>query len=302
MTLKESLIWLTLQGLSYHQLRCFLNTLVTKELFTTDLTLNDLKIVHRSIDYGPKIKRPTLEFTLTDEDAKAIKLYAPQTLMIAQDAYPNEWLELPQPPLLIYYQGNLSLLKKPMVSVIGTRKMTDYGKKMTQQIVEALVEQDICVVSGLALGVDQIAHQTVVQRKGNTIGIIASGYDHFYPRQNLPLQMAMMKDQLILSEYLPHIGVRKHHFVMRNRLVAGLTPATIVIEAAHGSGSLITANYAIQFNRELFVLPGRITDSQSGGCNDLISLGANPILSIYQLVDELTQLLSRTSLFEKSSY
>lgn len=291
MTIKEILIWLMTQNVTYHQLFKYLKQLIKVKSRNNLFTLNDLKIIHQQMNFDLRVKRPHLNFTMTNEEYVKIKHLASISFMIGEKTYPENWLHLPQPPIVIFYQGNLDLLLLPMISMIGTRKMTDYGKQMTHEMCRAIVEHNICVVSGLALGVDQLAHQTAIQHQGRTIGITACGLNHFYPRENLPLQMEMMAQQLVLSEYLPDTKVKKHHFVMRNRLVAGLTPLTVVIEAANGSGSLITANYAIQFDRELLVLPGRITDSQSHGCNELIYHGATPIISIPQAMREIHDIL-----------
>lgn len=291
LTLKETLIWLMTKGVSYQQLWKYLRQFVQFEYSKDRYNMNDLKQVHHSINFTGSRKKPNIDFYITEREFETVKTLSRQAFMIGESFYPESFMHLPQPPIMLFYSGDLNLLKLPSVSIIGTRKVTEYGKQVTYELSKALVEQHICLVSGLATGVDQIAHQTAVIEGGSTIGIIASGLNYSYPRENMPLQSEMAANQLVLSEYLPDSKIKKHHFVMRNRLVAGLTPVTTVIEGAVGSGSLITANYAIQFNKELLVLPGRITDSQAEGCNELIYNGATPIISVPQAMTEIYHIL-----------
>ncbi|MGO3212929.1 MAG: DNA-processing protein DprA, partial [Ruoffia tabacinasalis] len=187
--------------------------------------------------------------------------------------------------------GDIGLIREPKVSVIGTRQMTTYGKTVTREIINALSKETWVSVSGLALGVDASVHEYNLEHpNGRSIAIIPCGLDYYYPRANKYIQKRMEQQDLILSEYMPNIKPMKHHFVLRNRLVAGISKATIVIEAAQRSGSLITANYALQYNREVFAVPGRITDDQSRGCNDLIQIGATPVLDIPSMIDELKEI------------
>lgn len=211
--------------------------------------------------------------------------------MIGDSIYPKLWLEIEQPPLLIYFQGHLELLTKPCISIIGTRRMTDYGRYVTEEIVKACTRQNWVCVSGLAKGVDTCVHQTsITSGSATTIAILPNGLNHYYPRENTSLQQKLAQNQLVLSEYPMDQGVRKHQFILRNRLVAGLSPVTILIESAKRSGSLITANYALQFNREVRVVPGRMTDPYSSGCNDLIEAGAQIISSIPSLIKDIQEL------------
>lgn len=291
LTLKETLIWLMTKGVSYQQLWKYLRQFIKNEYSKDFYDLGDIQQVHQSINFTGSKRKPNIDFYMTSMEFETVKKYALQSFMIGESVYPESWMHLPQPPIVVFYSGDLSLLQFPSVSIIGTRNVSDYGKRVTHELSQVLIEQGISLVSGLAKGIDQIAHQTAVTEGGKTIGIIASGLNYSYPRENMPLQSEMMANQLVLSEYLPDAKIKKHHFVMRNRLVAGLTPVTIVIEAAIGSGSLITANYAIQFNKELLVVPGRITDSQAEGGNELIYNGATPIISVPQAVGEIYQIL-----------
>lgn len=224
------------------------------------------------------------------EDKKvpeAEKSYWAQHMIVYGDAdYPKLWYQLYQPPILLFYQGNRSLLSYQHVSVVGSRKTTSYGREQARQLVSAFSKRGWVCVSGLAKGIDTIVHQTALEsgKEKATIAIIASGLNRVYPRENADLQLKLKQHQLVLSEYLPDSPPLKHHFIMRNRLIAGISPLTCVIEAAQKSGSLITANMALQNNREVFALPGRVSDPLSKGCNELIAAGATPILSVEEVV------------------
>ncbi|MBG9981968.1 DNA-protecting protein DprA [Aerococcaceae bacterium DSM 111020] len=296
LTTKEVLIWFKILDITYHDQLNLFKMMIQSDQFHSGWSLNDLQ---RLIQCHPlkNINQKRFNTSIDNDKYHGIQELAQRSLMIGEGDYPLNWLHLPQPPLLIFYHGDLSILKMPLISMIGTRNISAYGKEMTYELAKAFSDNKIGIVSGLALGVDQIAHETALQNDGRTIAIIPNGFHHSYPKKNASLQKKMMKDQLVLSEYLPTQNVRKHQFIMRNRLVAGLTPVTLVIEAAQKSGSLITANYAIQFNRELFVLPGQINHPQAKGCNQLIYHGATPIISIEQTMIDVAEILTKRSSF-----
>lgn len=223
--------------------------------------------------------------------ASQVETLARQALFFWDPAYPATLRQIPKAPAVLYCQGSLGLLGQPLVSIVGTRSMTAYGGQVAQALVQHLMRAGFSVVSGLAKGVDGVVHRTALaQGRPGTIGVIATGFNYTYPRDHVQLQAQMGQHQLLLSEYLPDTGIRKHQFVMRNRIIAGLSPATIVVEAAQRSGSLITANYALQFNREVLAVPGPIQSAQSRGCHDLIELGSRPVLGPQDCVDYLTDL------------
>lgn len=208
------------------------------------------------------------------------------------EEYPLNWKQIPKPPLLIFYIGEVSYLAQPNVAIIGTRKMSTQGKDMVKQITELLCDMGIGIVSGLAEGCDEYAHLTALKHAtGRTIGIIPTGLLQNYPLKNADIQKEIAAKHLLLSEYLPDERAKKHHFIMRNRLVASLTPVTILIESAQKGGSLITANYAIQYNRELMVCPGSPVNTQAYGCNQLIAQGAYPIYDMAIFKEDIAMLL-----------
>ncbi|XJS11690.1 DNA-processing protein DprA [Aerococcaceae bacterium WGS1372] len=289
-TIKEQLIILLLNGSGYSVLSRYLKAITSNHQLHQKLNLYEIrKTVDRIYEYSNLKKRihinldPTFYHQLADLTIQAI--------MIGESEYPILWYEIYKPPIIFFYRGDLSLLSKPKVSVIGTRKITTNGKNMTQLIIDAFSKKQWVAVSGLALGIDAQVHQSAINHpNGKTIAIIPCGLNYYYPKANQSIQHQLEKHHLILSEYLPNAKPHKHQFIERNRLVAGIAKASVVIEAAQKSGSLITANYALQCNRELFVLPGRITDQQSMGCLELIEAGASPIININKLVNDIEQI------------
>lgn len=286
-SLKEQLIYLALHHTPY-KVRWHYVQLSMKQVTSTE---QECRHYIKELIMRHFLSEDSLLFLkIQDDELHLIRELSKKAIAIGEANYPPLWLEIPKPPLVIYYRGHLSLLNKPLVSIIGTRKITSYGKEVTQALTQAIVREGWGVVSGLATGVDQIAHETAIAEKvQSTIAIIPTGVDHYYPPQNRKLQDELCRNHLVLSEYLPFERAKKHHFIMRNRLVAGLTTSTIVMEAAMKSGSLITANYAIQFDREVHALPGRMNDTTSQGCNDLIAQGAYPITSISNTISILKQ-------------
>ncbi|MCR8968835.1 DNA-processing protein DprA [Facklamia sp. 7083-14-GEN3] len=224
-----------------------------------------------------------------DRYQEILSVLEKKVVLFGEKNYPYRWLQLPQPPILFYYKGDLNLLSKPLVAVIGSRKLSAYGRKNAQRISEALTKVGFVIVSGLAKGADYYSHKACMShKKGKTVAIIANGFEHYYPKEHQQLQNQIARSHLLISEYLPYQSVRKHQFIARNRLVAGLCPVVIVIQAAKKSGSLITANYALDYNSQIYALPGPIDDPQSYGSNHLIQVGARPIVDMDQLIEEMT--------------
>lgn len=209
-------------------------------------------------------------------------------ITVFEPEYPSLLREIYMPPWILYAKGDLSLLaKEHKLAVVGTRQATIYGKKAIDKIFPGLIEKQIVIVSGLAAGIDAYAHQKTIQLGGKTIGVIAGGFRHLYPKENSKLAWGMMENHLVLSEYPVHTRPERWHFPMRNRIIAGLSRATLVVEAKQRSGSLITANYAVQEGRDVLAVPGHILGSHSLGTNELIQQGAKLIISAQEILDEI---------------
>lgn len=183
-----------------------------------------------------------------------------------------------QSPKRLYFRGKLPAKRMTSVAIVGSRKPTAYGREVTTQLANSLARRGIIIISGLALGVDSIAHRSAIDAGGITIAVLANGVDIIYPAAHHGLARDILSSGgAIISEYEPGVRAMSHQFLERNRIVSGLSDAIIVTEAATRSGTLSTAAHALNQGREVFVVPGNITSPLSAGCNNLIKQGAHPI-------------------------
>jgi len=203
------------------------------------------------------------------------------------EAYPQRLKEIDQPPPVLYVRGEYLPDDLFAVSIVGTRRVTPYGRQITEELASFLAANGLTVISGLARGVDSIAHQTALKAGGRTIGILGSGVDRIYPPENRALAKKMMEHGAIISDYAPGTPPEASNFPPRNRIIAGLSLAVVVVEAGETSGALITAEFAAEQGREVFAVPGSILAPQSKGTNKLIQQGALPLLSITDLMQAL---------------
>jgi DNA processing protein len=210
------------------------------------------------------------DFTRAEEEIAFIKKYKITPLFLTDKNYPQRLLNCYDSPPLLYYKGNADLNASKMVAIVGTRNHDDYGKKICEKLIEELVNEDIIVVSGLAFGIDTIAHKASLKNNMQTIGVLAHGLDRVYPAQNATMARQMISSGGLLTEFKSNTIPDKQNFPGRNRIVAGMTDATIVIESGIKGGSLITAELANGYNKDVFTFPGRVEDSKSEGCNYLI--------------------------------
>lgn len=210
------------------------------------------------------------DFEKAEEEINFIEKYKIQPLFITDQHYPQRLLKCYDAPTLLYYRGNADLNHAKIISIIGTRNNTDYGKQATEKIVADLTDENVLILSGLAFGIDAIAHKAALQNNLPTIGVLAHGLDTIYPSHHKSLAKEMLQSGGLLTEFMKQTKPDKHNFPRRNRIVAGMADATIVIETAVKGGSMITAELAYNYNRYVFALPGKITDSKSAGCNYLV--------------------------------
>lgn len=215
----------------------------------------------------------------TQERPKDVPLQ--KAITIFDEEYPGSLRKLRYPPWVLFYAGNPLLLKTEMMTVIGSRKVSEYGRYVTKMIVKDLRER-YTLVSGLAKGVDAIVHSSSME-KGSTIGVIGSGLKYQYPSCNQSLYEKMSIDHLVLSEYPYETSVKKEHFPWRNRILAALGKATIVTEAAVKSGTMLTVNEAMSLSKDVYVVPYPFLENSISGCNKLINDGALILYSMEQL-------------------
>lgn len=214
----------------------------------------------------------------------------PHFWTLADQEYPRLLLETPDPPPILYYRGQVDPHElsgmRPAVAIVGTRAPSDYGKRWTRRITEMLVRQGFTIVSGLAEGIDTEAHRSCLAAGGRTIAVLGCGVDMIYPWSNRALHQQISQTGLVLSEHPIGTKPDRTFFPRRNRIIAGLSRATLVMEAPEKSGGLITAHYANEYGREVYALPGSLDNPKAIGCLRLISKGAHPILE-----DELVEAL-----------
>lgn len=193
---------------------------------------------------------------------------------------------IPASPKQIFIMGKLPSQRVPSVAIVGTRKPSSYGKEVTQQLSYDLAKKGIVIISGLALGVDGIAHRAAIEAGGATIAVLANGLPQIYPATHKDLaDQIIQSGGAILSEHEPETAARSYQFLQRNRIVSGLSDAIIITEAAARSGTLNTAMHALEQGKEVFVVPGNITSPLSTGCNTLLKQGARPVTSVDDVLE-----------------
>jgi DNA processing protein len=210
-------------------------------------------------------------FSNAEKEIKFIRKYGLRCFYLTDSDYPQRLLNCADPPTLLFYKGAADLNAGRMVAIVGTRNNTDYGKAFTEKLVKRLADCDCIIVSGLAFGIDSIAHKCALKYDIPTIGVVGHGLDTIYPSQNSNLAKQMIKNGGLLTEFRSKTAPDKHNFPARNRVVAGLTDATVIVESSVKGGSMITAELAGDYHRDVFAVPGRTIDTKSGGCNKLIA-------------------------------
>ncbi|GIN75890.1 Rossmann fold nucleotide-binding protein Smf involved in DNA uptake [Bacillus paralicheniformis] len=216
---------------------------------------------------------------------------------ICSPDYPASLKTIHDPPPVLFLKGNVKLLhEQRLIGIVGTRSPSLYGKRAAVHLVRELCKKSWTIVSGLAKGIDGLAHQESIRSKGRTIGVIAGGFNSIYPREHRQLAGQMAENHLLVSEHPPDVKPQKWHFPMRNRLISGLTEGIVVVQGKEKSGSLITAYQALEQGREVFAVPGPIFDASSFGPSRLIQEGAKLVLNIEDILSELPP--SRTQYIE----
>ncbi|MEJ6951502.1 DNA-processing protein DprA [Natronospora cellulosivora (SeqCode)] len=205
---------------------------------------------------------------------------------LVDDKYPKILKNIYDPPPVLFYKGKLNF-EYPAISIIGSRRSTTYGRKYAEKLAYELAQRGVTVISGMARGIDTCAHVGTLKAKGRTIAVLGSGLDIIYPSENRDLAKEIQNEGAIISEYPPGVKPLSANFPQRNRIISGLSRGILVIEAADRSGSLITANLALEQGRELFAIPGNIDRPQSRGCNRLIQNGAKMVTNVDDILEEL---------------
>lgn len=217
-----------------------------------------------------------------------------RALHVSHAHYPVMLRESPDPPAWLFIQGNLAVLARPCLAIVGSRRATSLSEELAYAIGQAYAQAGGCVVSGLAVGIDTAAHKGALQTAGATAAVFGCGLHRCYPYQNTALAKQIVSAGVCLSEYPPMTGANRHRFPERNRIIAGLCEGVVVVEAAMKSGSLITARLAMEAGREVFAVPGNIWDGSHQGCHRLLKQGATLVQDIQDIIEELPSLNARS--------
>jgi DNA processing protein len=202
-----------------------------------------------------------------------------EILLWSDEVYPAKLGHLVDPPPVLFTRGRIELLSRPAVTIVGSRRSTEYGRRSAEALGAQMALRGITVVSGLALGIDGASHRGTLEAGGDTIAVLGSGVDLIQPASHRRLGERVAREGLLLSEFLPGEPARAHHFPRRNRILAALGGAVVVVEAAEKSGALITVEHALDLGRDVYAVPGALDAPQSRGCNLLIRQGAQVITS-----------------------
>ena len=206
---------------------------------------------------------------------------------LADSHYPKALLEINDPPPVLYAKGKLGLLNQPSIAIVGSRNATTQGKENAEAFAKGLSSYGLCIVSGLALGIDGAAHRGALQANGSTIAVAATGLDIVYPSKHLDLAHQIAKHGLLISEFSLGETSKPENFPRRNRLISGLSLGCLVVEASLQSGSQITARLSTEQGREVFVIPGSIHSPTSKGCHQLIKQGAKLVDNLQDIIEDL---------------
>jgi len=245
-----------------------------------------------AVEYIGEVKARSIinftDFDAAEKEIQFIEKYNIQPLFMTSGNYPKRLLNSYDAPVLLYYRGNADLNASRIISIIGTRSNTEYGKTTTEKLIADFKEFSPLIVSGLAFGIDAIAHKGAMQNDLATIGVLGHGLQTIYPAQHKSMAKEMLLQGGLLTEFTSTTKPDKHNFPRRNRIVAAIADATIVVETAIRGGSMITAELANSYNRDVFAVPGRMTDTKSAGCNYLIQNNKAILLTnAKQLAEEL---------------
>lgn len=209
-------------------------------------------------------------FKIAEKEIAFVEKHKIEVLSFTQSRYPRRMNNCDDSPVILYYKGNANLNHERVVSIVGTRKATEYGKDIVQKIIRDLSATDVLIVSGMAYGIDGIAHHAALENALPTVGVLAHGLNRIYPEKHKNLAKQMLENGGLLTEYSTQCNFHRGNFPERNRIVAGMCDAVIVVESDVKGGAVITANIANSYNRDVFAVPGKIGEKYSRGCNFLI--------------------------------
>lgn len=216
--------------------------------------------------------------------------------------FPEKLKKIKKPPKKLYVVGNLEILNKPAIAIVGSRNYSEYGKRMAKKFTKELVNEGFAIVSGLATGIDSFAHKECIYSGGKTIAVIASGVNKIYPKENIELYRKILQSGgCVITEYSDNIEANKKYFPNRNRLISGLSLATLVIEANYRSGTSITARFCIEQGRKLFCIPNSLENKNASGVNNLLKKGANLVTQTEDIIKLIGKINNKVEI-EKNDF
>ncbi|MCX7913049.1 MAG: DNA-processing protein DprA [Thermodesulfovibrionales bacterium] len=260
-------------------------------------TISELSEVFNIKNFQAKNITQFNEWDKVDKELQKIRDYNVKVITLNDDEYPESLKLLDSSPVLLYTMGKLLTKDKYSIAIVGSRKMTEYGRKVATQISSELASSGFTIVSGLATGIDATSHKGALMVGGRSIAVLGSGVDRPYPYQNIGLYKDLIEKGCVLSEFPMGTPPYKENFPRRNRIISGLSLGVVIVEATRDSGSLITAKYAIEQNKEVFAIPGNIFSVNSQGTNELIKKGAKLVQRIEDILEELRHHLKGSELY-----
>jgi len=287
MELKYAAAWAATQRMTLNRFRKIKSYFSTLKQAWDETDLRVFKMAGLDLKFIEYLKLFKSKISPEVEYNKLLK-YKIRLISIEDKEYPILLKEIHNPPVFLYIKGKILPIDNHGIAVVGTRKCSNYGQKITRDFTQVFVQNKLTIISGLAFGIDAIAHQTALNNNGRTIAVLGSGLSQITPISHASLATRIINQGAIISEYPPETEVFAYNFPKRNRLVAGMTRGTLVIEAGERSGALITSRLALEENREVFVISGNIDHPQSWGCNQLIAKGEGKlVLSPKDVLSEL---------------
>jgi DNA processing protein len=251
--------------------------------------IKDLSVIENIGTTKAKCIKDFDDFKTAEKEIEFIEKFNIQTFFITDTLYPKRLLQMYDPPTILYYKGEADLNTTKTISIVGTRSNSDYGKKLTDKFVADIATINPLIISGLAFGIDTLAHKAAVKYNVATVGVLAHGLDKIYPPENTKLAKDMLaQGGGLLTEFISETKADRHNFPTRNRIVAALADATVVVETDVKGGSMITAELANGYNKDVFAFPGKTSDTKSAGCNKLIKTNkASLITDANDLIEQM---------------
>ncbi|MCX7985159.1 MAG: DNA-processing protein DprA [Bacteroidetes bacterium] len=284
---------LSIQGIGPQKIRALAKHFTPLEQIFSVSPLELMKVPGIDKTLTHRILQREYNDTVVDEQLLNAERYGIHIISLFDPIYPSRLKNIYDPPVLLFVKGSINTLEHPTIAIVGTRHPTQYGKRVTERFTQELVERNFCIVSGLARGIDTLAHTIALKVGGTTCAVLGSGIDVTYPPENAMLQHKISDNGVVISEYLLGTKPDASNFPRRNRIISGISIATIIVESDIDGGAMITATFANDQNRDVFAVPGSIFESKSAGPHYLIRENrAKLVSSVQEIINELNVQLS----------